>query len=182
MCKMHSRQRAHYSLKLKLEVWNFDMSLYLLHLLHVRTTVSAIYNKFCWVGKHVNIIMKPSNSPTQQKIGWRWQLGNFFPQQIVFGELGLVLCRKQTTRNVTQPDSPQTRYYFCTFVFFYGLDFKEMACSSTRQQLINSFSCWGSRLSVCQRWFEHGIAKTIIYQVGLSVAFLAEHKCLAVNA
>ena len=40
----------------------------------------------------------------------KWQFGPLFPtRQIIFRELGLVLYRKQTTRNLTQPDSPQTR-------------------------------------------------------------------------
>ena len=33
----------------------------------------------------------------------RWHLGHFSPRQIVFRGLGLVLYRKQTTRNPTQP-------------------------------------------------------------------------------
>ena len=27
------------------------------------STVIAIYNKFCWVGKHTDIIMKPTRTP-----------------------------------------------------------------------------------------------------------------------
>ena len=58
--------------------------------------------------------MKPSNSPTQGQPNPRknrlksgiW--ATFFPQQIVFRGLGLVLYRKQTTRNLTQPHSAQT--------------------------------------------------------------------------
>ena len=38
-------------------------------------------------------------------------LGHFFPRQIFFRGLGLILYRKQTTRNPTQPNSPQTPYY-----------------------------------------------------------------------
>ena len=74
------------------------------------------YTKLCWVGKHIPgiiIIMKPSNSPTQgqpnpRKIGFKvafW--ATFFPQRIVFRGLGLVLYRKQTTRNLTRPNYPQ---------------------------------------------------------------------------
>ena len=68
----------------------------------------------CWVGKYINIIMKPTQLPNprptqpqknQVKSGI---LGHFFPQQIFFRGLGLVLYRKQTTRNPTQPNSPQT--------------------------------------------------------------------------
>ena len=75
------------------------------------------FTKFCWVGKHVNIIMKRTNSPqpeanpTQGKLGQKWHLGHFFPQQIIFRGLGLILYRKQATRNPTQPNSPQTAYF-----------------------------------------------------------------------
>ena len=65
-----------------------------------------------WVGKHNKyyyIIMKPTNSPTQEKIGLKVAFGPLFPTaNIFFGGLGLVLYRKQTTRNLTQPNSPQT--------------------------------------------------------------------------
>ena len=65
---------------------------------------------------NVNIVRKPSNSPTQgqptkEKLGEKWHMGHFFPQQIVFRGLGLALYRKQTTRNLTQPNSPRTPYY-----------------------------------------------------------------------
>ena len=71
------------------------------------------FTKFCWVGKHVNIDMKPTNPPTQgqlnpRKLGLKWHLDHFFPHQIFFRGLGLVVYRKQTTRNLTQPNSPQT--------------------------------------------------------------------------
>ena len=62
------------------------------------------YIKFCWVGKHVNSSMKPTNSLTQgqpnpRKNRLKVAFGpRFFPQQIVFRGLGLVLCGKQTTR------------------------------------------------------------------------------------
>ena len=77
------------------------------------------FTKFCWVGKHVNIIMKPTDQlpnprPTQPKKKKEVKSGNlghfFSPQQIFFGWLGLVLCRKQTTRNPAQPNLPQTPY------------------------------------------------------------------------
>ena len=55
------------------------------------------------LGKHVNIIMKPTNSPTQGQPNARkirlksGILGpTFFPQQIIFRGLELFLCRKQT--------------------------------------------------------------------------------------
>ena len=65
----------------------------------------------------VNIFVKPTNSPTQDQPDPRknrlkvafWT--TFFPQQIIFRGLGLVLYRKQTTRNLTQPISQETAYY-----------------------------------------------------------------------
>ena len=71
--------------------------------------------KICWAGNHINISMKPTNSPTQgqhnpKKIRLKWHLGHFFPQQIFFRGLGLILYRKQTTRNPTKQNSPQTPY------------------------------------------------------------------------
>ena len=39
-------------------------------------------------------------------------MGHFLPQQIMFRGLGLVSHRKHTTRNLTQPNSPTTPYYF----------------------------------------------------------------------
>ena len=85
------------------------------------TEQQGVYDlpKFCWVAKHtlVTIIMKPTNSPTQgqpnpsEKLPQKWHLGHFFPQQIFFRGLGLILYRKQITRNLTQSNSPQTTYY-----------------------------------------------------------------------
>ena len=66
------------------------------------------FANLCWVGKPMNIIMKPTNSPTQEEIGLKLHLGHFFPQQMIFGGLGLALCRKQTARSLTQSNSPQT--------------------------------------------------------------------------
>ena len=56
----------------------------------------------------------PNPRPTQpqEKLGWKCHLGRFFPQQIFFRGLGLVLLRKPTTRNLTQPHSPQTPYLY----------------------------------------------------------------------
>ena len=73
------------------------------------------YTKFCWVGKHANIVMKPSNSPTQgqpnpRKIRLKVASGPLFPTANIFRGLGLVLYRKQTTINPTQPNSAQTPY------------------------------------------------------------------------
>ena len=62
--------------------------------------------KFCWIGKHANVIMKPTNSPTQGQPNLRknrlksgpnatfgpLHLGHFFPRQILFrGLLVLIL-------------------------------------------------------------------------------------------
>ena len=64
----------------------------------------------------VNIIMKPTNSPTQgqkRKKEIRSKVASgpfFFPQQILFRGMGLILNRKQTTTNLTQTTSPQTPY------------------------------------------------------------------------
>ena len=68
------------------------------------------YTKLGWVGKHVTVIVKPTNSPTQGQPNPRKikLLGHFFPQQLIFRGFGLVLCRKQNTRNLTQPSSAQT--------------------------------------------------------------------------
>ena len=55
----------------------------------------------------VNIFVKPTNSPTQDQPDPRKNRlkvafsTTFFPQQIIFRGLGLVLYRKQTTRNLT---------------------------------------------------------------------------------
>ena len=53
----------------------------------------------------------PSPRPTQPKKKWlRVAFGHFFPQQITFRGLGVIYCRKQTTRNPTQSNSSQTLY------------------------------------------------------------------------
>ena len=73
--------------------------------------------KFCWVGKHINNIMKPTNSPTdgqpnpRKNRGSKWRLGHFFPQHILFRGMGLALYRKQTARNLAQPNYPRTPYF-----------------------------------------------------------------------
>ena len=49
---------------------------------------------------------QPKASPTQEELGQKRHLGHFFPQRFFFFRgLGLVLYRKQTTRNLTQPNS-----------------------------------------------------------------------------
>ena len=62
----------------------------------------------CWAGNNTNTIMKSSHSPTQdqpnpQKNRLKVAFGPLFPTRNIFRGLGLVLYRKQTTRNLTQP-------------------------------------------------------------------------------
>ena len=73
------------------------------------------FAKFCWVGKHINVIMKPTNSPTQPKKSCcrlKIAFGPLFPTANIFSwvKIGFTYGRKQTTRNRTQPNSPQTPY------------------------------------------------------------------------
>ena len=55
------------------------------------------FTELRWAGKHINIIIKQTNSPTQgqpnpRKIHVKCANGaTFFPQQIIFEVLGLVL-------------------------------------------------------------------------------------------
>ena len=76
------------------------------------------YTKLCWVGKYINITMKPTNSPTQgqpnpEKNHNRLKVafGRLFVTAFLFRGLGLILYRKQTTRNPTQPNSPQMLFF-----------------------------------------------------------------------
>ena len=52
----------------------------------------------------------PDPRPTKPKrTRFKVAFGQLFPsQQIIFGRLRMVLYRKQTTKNLTQPNSPQT--------------------------------------------------------------------------
>ena len=83
---------------------------------HIFITVFAIYLILLgWKSKYyyeTDELPNPRLNPTQEK----WHLGNFFPQQIIFRGLGLVLFRKQTKRNPTQPNSPETPYELLTVV------------------------------------------------------------------
>ena len=56
------------------------------------------FTKFCWLGKHMHMITKPTNSSTQ---------GRPSPKKCFRG-LRLVLCREQTIRSLTRPNSRQT--------------------------------------------------------------------------
>ena len=72
-----------------------------------------LFTKFCWAGKLIpgncynqnRQTPQPKANPTQERKNRlkKWCLGHFFPQQIIFRGLGLVLYRKQTTRSLTQP-------------------------------------------------------------------------------
>ena len=53
---------------------------------------------------------RPIQPPPQNK-GQKWHLGPFFPQQIIFDGLALILYRKQNTRTPAQPNSLQIPYY-----------------------------------------------------------------------
>ena len=60
--------------------------------------------------------MKTASSPTQgqpnpRKIRLKVAFGPLFPTTITFRGLGLVLYRKQTIRNLTQPNSPRAPYW-----------------------------------------------------------------------
>ena len=75
------------------------------------------FTNLCWVGQHANIIMKPTNSPTQgqphpRKIRLKVAFGPLFSHsKQFFVVLRLVLYRKQTTRHLTQPSNPQNTLY-----------------------------------------------------------------------
>ena len=72
------------------------------------------FTRFCWAGKHIGKFMKSTNSPTQgqpnpKKTWVKSGIWATFPHS--FRGLALFLYRKQTARNLTQPNSPQTPYY-----------------------------------------------------------------------
>ena len=59
--------------------------------------------------------MKPTNSPTQGQLNQKKNrssvaFGPLFPTANDVSWVGIGLYRKQTTRNLTQPNSPQTYY------------------------------------------------------------------------
>ena len=71
------------------------------------------FAEFCWVGKHINITMKPTNSPIQgqpnpRKKWLKVTFGPLFPTANNFSWVGTDFYRKQTTRNPTETNSPQT--------------------------------------------------------------------------
>ena len=91
------------------------------------------FTKFCWVGQHMNIIMKPMNSPRRgqpnpRKIGQKWHLGHFYPHQIFFWWVGIDFVKEtDNKKSDTKPNSPQTPYcitllprFFCYFFLLVG--------------------------------------------------------------
>ena len=59
-----------------------------------RNRAFAIYTELCWVGNHINIIMKPTNSPTQgqpnpRKIRLKVAFGPLFPTANNFSWVGI---------------------------------------------------------------------------------------------
>ena len=61
---------------------------------------------FCWVVKHVNI-----TRPTEpQKMRLQLTFGSLFSTTNILRWVVIFLDRKQTTRNTTQPSSPQAPY------------------------------------------------------------------------
>ena len=74
------------------------------------------YTKLCWAGNAHKCYYEtdelPNPRPTQPKKNWVksgvW--ATFSHSKRVFRGLGLVLYRKRTTRNLTQPNSLQTPY------------------------------------------------------------------------
>ena len=85
------------------------------------------FTKFCWVEKHTDIIMKPTNSPTQgqpnpSKIRFKVAFEPLFPTANIFLRgLRFIFCRKLTTRNQTQPNSPPNTL-MVTYIHGYGYD------------------------------------------------------------
>ena len=87
---------------------------------HLHTPANTRINthEFCWVEKYININIKPTSTPTQRQANPRknrfkvafWAALSHSKR--CFRGLGLVLYRKQTTRNPTQPKCPQTLYCF----------------------------------------------------------------------
>ena len=67
--------------------------------------------------------MKPTDSPTRsqpnpRKVRLKVAFGPPFPTANIFSWVGIDF-RKQTTRNPTQPNSPQTPYFFCVGLCWY---------------------------------------------------------------
>ena len=88
-------------------------------------------------GKHINIIMKPTNSSTQgqpkpEKKVKKWHLGHFFPHRAIsLRGLELILYGKQTTTNLTQPSSP------INTVLDYAYSAYGLSASSSFQKMVD---------------------------------------------
>ena len=90
-----------------------DQSSMVINHLAVCDTSKYTGTKFCWVGKRINNIMKPMNSPTQGRPNPRknrlkvanW--ATFSHSKYFFVGWDLFHIGKQTTRSLTQPSSPR---------------------------------------------------------------------------
>ena len=70
-------------------------------------TSQMIFGWETFVYKHYygsDKLPNPRPTPTQNKLGENWHLGHFLPQQTILRGLGLILNRKKTTKNPTQPN------------------------------------------------------------------------------
>ena len=98
----------------------------------------------CWVRKHINIMMKneeltqPMANPTQEKFqkvnsGLFWPLFCvFFPQQIIFRRLGLIILRSMQETDSKKPKPTKTPLqtpYCCVCTGWSGSDLD--SCSSS---------------------------------------------------
>ena len=67
------------------------------------------YTYYC----ETDLTHQPKANPTQEKTGEKWHvLGHFSPPQVFFRALGLILCRKQTTRNPKCSANTLVRCFF----------------------------------------------------------------------
>ena len=89
----------------------------------IRVFALLLYTKLGWVGKHINIITKPTNPPTQgqpnpRKIRLKVAFGPPFAAATFFRGLGFISYRKQTARNPTQPNSLHPLTSECDFLIY----------------------------------------------------------------
>ena len=75
---------------------------------------------------------QPKANPTQEKLGQKWHLGHFFPQQIIVCGLGLVLYMIKTKRSSTQSNSAQTPYCDQSFDWSISLIHQMIGWSANR--------------------------------------------------
>ena len=101
------------------------------------------YSKLCWVGKRVNIIMKPTNSPSQgqpnpRKSRLKVAFGPLFPTaNCFFRGLGLIFVWK-TDYKKPNPTKFPIKHPNCLLIYIY------IVCMSDP---FWGRSTWGSRLS-----------------------------------